>query len=252
MTLWHYLLLIGSVLLGGGAGLLGAGRRLQPHLPLLLSFSGAYLLGIAALELMPAAFGSHIHDGGLWLLAGFFVQLLLESLSQGVEHGHVHAHRRAGLGFAVQIMIGLGLHSLLEGLPLGAAGEGMDLHTGHDHGHTHGTGGALNLLVGIALHKVPAAFALALLLVSSGYARRLAWGCLLLFALLTPAGALLGEILPIDDHWRSRILALVVGSLLHVSTTILFEVDGSRTHRVSTEKFAVIVLGVAVAYLTNH
>ena len=238
MLLWQYFLLFASALVGGGLALAGS-ERYGRYLPRLLSFSGAYLLAIAALELIPEVFIGAPESVGLWLLLGFFVQLMLESFSEGVEHGHVHAHRGVGYGFALRVMIGLGLHALLEGLPLGA---GPGAAASHSHGE--------HLLFGIVLHKLPAAFALALLLRGSGYRSTIIWTCLLIFGLLSPLGAALGELLSIDPVWRQRILALVVGSFLHISTTILFEADGSHSHGISIRKFLIILAGMGVAYLT--
>lgn len=250
MALWQYFLLFGSVLLGGGIAQLLRGAedevRWRAYLPLLLSFSGAYLLGIAAMELMPSVFADPELHSGVWLLGGFFVQLLLEGLSQGVEHGHIHAHKRESYRYALTVMVGLGIHALLEGLPLGTASELAA--EGHSHGHFDGD----HLLWGIILHKLPAAFALGLLLRYSGYSRKFTWLCLLVFASLSPIGAALGEVVSIDPVWRNRVMALVVGSFLHISTTILFEADGGRTHGVSAKKLAVVVLGMGVAYFTAH
>ncbi len=199
-------------------------------------------MGIAALELIPEVFGTAPSSVGLWLLLGFFIQLILESFSQGVEHGHVHAHRGGGYGFAVRVMIGLGLHALLEGLPLGTGG-GAGI-SGSNHGE--------HLLFGIVLHKLPAAFALGLLLRGSGYGKSIIWACLTVFGMLSPLGAVIGDLLSIDPLWRARILALVVGSFLHISTTILFESDGTHSHGISIPKLLIIVAGMGVAYLTVH
>jgi zinc transporter ZupT len=255
MALWQYLLLFGSVLLGGGIAqaLRGAEdeARWRGYLPLLLSFSGAYLLGIAAMELMPAVFADANLHSGVWLLGGFFVQLLLEGLSQGVEHGHIHAHKRESYRYAITVMVGLGIHAWLEGLPLGTAGDIVSEligHSSHSHGHYDGD----HLLWGIVLHKLPAAFALGLLLRYSGYSQTFTWLCLLCFAALSPLGAMLGEVVSIDPIWRNRVMALVVGSFLHISTTILFEADGGREHGISAKKFGVVILGMVVAYLTAH
>lgn len=228
-------------------GLHGREDRLRKDfLPLLLSFSGAYLLGIAAMELMPTVFRDPGMHTGVWLLGGFFIQLLLESLSQGVEHGHVHAHQRVGYRYGLTVMLGLGLHALLEGLPLGTTAEavvGVADHTHMDGDH---------LLIGIVLHKIPAAFALGLLLRYSGYSKMFTWGCLLVFASLSPLGAVLGEVISIDPVWSNRVLALVIGSFLHISTTILFEADDGREHGISPKKLVVVVLGMLVAYFTAH
>lgn len=251
MAMWQYLLLFGSVLLGGGLAFTLRGREdrmRKDFVPLLLSFSGAYLLGIAAMEMIPTVFSNPAYHTGIWLLGGFFVQLLLEGLSQGVEHGHVHAHKHEGYRYGLTVMIGLGLHALLEGLPLGTFAEVVEQVDGHNHGQLDGD----HLLLGIVLHKIPAAFALGLLLRYSGYSKKFTMGCLLVFAGLSPLGAALGEIVSIDPIWRNRVLALVIGSFLHISTTILFEADGGREHGISTKKLGVVVLGMMVAYFTAH
>ncbi|MEL7161212.1 MAG: hypothetical protein AAFN92_10675, partial [Bacteroidota bacterium] len=74
----------------------------------------------------------------------------------------------------------------------------------------------------------------------------------LVFALLSPLGAFLGEIISIDPEWRNRVLALVIGSFLHISTTILFEADGGREHGISPRKLLVVVAGMLIAYFTAH
>ncbi|OAV45472.1 ZIP family metal transporter [Lewinella sp. 4G2] len=253
MAIWQYLLLFLSVVLGGGIAQYLSSRSSsadqairKQFLPLLLSFSGAYLLGIAAMELMPTVFRDDTMHSGIWVLAGFLVQVLLESFSQGIEHGHVHAHQHAGAGFALTIMVGLGLHAFLEGLPLGTVGDLAH----HGHAHAHVDGG--HLLWGIVLHKIPAAFALALLLRSSGFSTVFTWSCLCIFAALSPLGAAAGAMVSVDPVWTNRILALVIGSFLHIATTIIYEADGGREHGISLPKLAVVLAGILVAYFTAH
>ena len=250
MAIWQYVILLFSVILGGGVAVYAYARgkdaeaRWRTLLPLLLSFSGAYLLSIAAMELMPTVFHDPELHSGEWVIGGFLIQLLLESLSHGVEHGHVHAHEHAGTKYAVSVMFGLGFHALLEGLPLGTVTE----ISAHAHAHSDGS----HLLWGIILHKIPAAFALALLLRSSGFSITVTWVCLIIFGSLSPAGAIIGEYISINPVWTNRVLALVVGSFLHISTTIIFEADGGREHGISLTKLAVVVTGIAVAYFTAH
>lgn len=236
MSVWGYALLVGAVLIGGTAGLAAPQFR-RLGLPLVLAFSGAYLLGVTCLHVLPEAFATRGAGIGLALLAGFFAQLLLESLSQGVEHGHVHAHgsRRA----ALPVLVGLSLHAFLEGTPLDhLVGT---VHEGHEHGH---------LLVGLALHKVPAAFALAVLLTENGYSRGAAVGLLLVFAAMSPLGSVLAKA-GLQGAWLPYLLALVAGSLLHVSTTILFEQDSAGGgHRLGWRKLASVVAGFAAAIAT--
>lgn len=243
MTISEYLTLFLTVLIGGGIGLYLQRQRFD-NLKLVLSFSGAFLMGISVLHLMPTVYLQQKEQAGLWILLGFFIQLFLEQLSTGVEHGHVHAEDKAPKGFAIQIMLGLCLHAFMEGMPLsGYAGIHDAEHAGHSHNHNH-------LLFGIILHKAPAAFALVMVLVGSGLKRSLVITYLFIFAAMTPAGALLTQLTKLSPDTFSVLLAVVIGSFLHIATTILFESGGSRSHHVSGKKILAILLGVSLSLLT--
>ena len=239
MAIWEYLLLFFCVLLGGALAFRFHSQA-RATLKLVLSFSGAYLLGITVLHLMPGAFSVPEASASLWILAGFLVQLLLEQLTQGVEHGHIHAHHHSGSSLALQVMIGLSLHAFLEGMPLSHYDEFYALQHGHAHGHQH-------LLIGIVLHKLPAAFALVSLLLLSSFRRITAWLCLAFFAAMSPLGALLAGSFSLSPAAMANLLGFVVGSFLHISTTILFEADDDRQHHVSWVKMGVILLGISLA-----
>ncbi len=147
MSITEYTLLFAAVLVGGSIALYF--RKVSSrHLGLVLSFSGAYLLGIAMLHLMPVAFAGSAHSPGLWILVGFFVQLLLEQLSSGVEHGHMHHHHLPGKAYMLQMMLGLCLHAFFEGLPLG----NYEAFQALDHGHVHSDD---HLLMGSSFTKRP-------------------------------------------------------------------------------------------------
>ena len=94
MENWQYLTLFLSVIGGGGLAFY-IRKNTQALLKSVLSFSGAYILGISVLHLMPTVFTNQIENIGLWILGGFFIQLVLEQFSGGVEHGHVHAPQHA-------------------------------------------------------------------------------------------------------------------------------------------------------------
>lgn len=244
MSIWEYLLLFSSVLAGGATALLFR-RHYPTGLRLLLSFSGAYILGIAAIHLLPGIYGHGASYTGLWLLLGFFIQILLEQLSRGIEHGHVHAHQGGSASFGIQILLGLCLHSFIEGLPLSA----------YPHFHeaelaAGGSPGANHLLYGIVLHKAPAAFALVIVLLESGYRRWVVAGSLILFAAMSPLGAFIGQQFVVDQQKLDILLAIVVGSFLHISTTILFESDDTPHHLISWWKLLVIISGFALALFT--
>ncbi|MCO6489127.1 MAG: ZIP family metal transporter [Phaeodactylibacter sp.] len=239
MAIWEYFLLFFCVLLGGALAFRFYGKA-RTSLKLVLSFSGAYLLGITVLHLMPGAFSVPDAPAGLWILAGFLVQLFLEQLTQGVEHGHIHVHEHSGSAMALQVMIGLSLHAFLEGMPLSHYDSFYAAQHGHAHGHHH-------LLAGIVLHKLPAAFALVSLLLLSHFRRATAWICLAFFASMSPLGALVAGSFTFSPAAMANLLGFVIGSFLHIATTILFEADDDRQHHVSWAKMGVILLGISLA-----
>jgi len=242
MSIWQFILLFITVLLGGSAGFYFQKGK-KDLLQLVLSFSGAYILGIAVVHLMPGVFAGGGHGPGLWILAGFFVQLLLEQLSAGVEHGHIHAPHKFSAGFVVAVMTGLCIHAFIEGMPLSYYNEFHAAELGHGHAHNH-------LFYGIVLHHIPAAFALVTLLLVSGLTVKWVWACLLIFAGMSPLGAAVAEILVIAPEWQKSILAFAIGSLLHIATVILFEMDSSNHHYISPKKLVAIGAGLGIAILT--
>jgi zinc transporter ZupT len=246
-----YLILFSSVLLGGGLAFYFQ-KNNKTLLQLVLSFSGAFILGISVLHLMPVAFSypidatpevisKHGNTVGLFILIGFFVQIFLEQLSKGVEHGHIHAPHHDKTSFAIQILLGLSIHAFFEGMPL--ENESIHAHQHHDH-----------LLWGIVLHKAPAAFALVLLLLISDFKKPLIIGALLIFASMSPLGALAGkeltEIGVLTMERQNYVVAFVIGSFLHIATTILFEVKSGEHHSISIRKLIAILVGIGMAILT--
>jgi len=246
MGIWGIFLLIGTVLLGGSAAFF-INNPNPNRLKLILSFGGAYIFGISVLHLMPEVFSSGSNTIGLWVIGGFFLQLLLEQLSQGVEHAHIHAHKNAKSSFAVQIMIGLCVHAFLEGMPLGGDEA---FHAGHNHAPLNHDF-SMSLLWGIIFHKIPAAFALVLVLLGSGFKKVTVWICLIIFALMSPFGALVGVLTDIVSGEHAIVLlAIVLGSFIHIATTILFEVENTGQHSVSLQKMMAIIVGMLLAVLT--
>ena len=207
-------------------------------LKLLIAFSGAYLLSITALHLLPEVFTGDDRGAyfGSFVLVGFFIQVMLEYLSGGIEHGHAHTHRSAGL--PVGLMIGLCLHAFLEGMPLGGGDAG---HSHHGHSHSHGIE---PLLLGIVLHKYPVAMVFLAMLLNSGLAKAKAFGLLAVFAAMAPLGTLLSGVEMVAQYNRES-LAIVIGIFLHVSTTILFE--SSEGHRFNAYKMIAIAAGLALS-----
>ena len=240
MDLVNYIILFCSVLFGGSLAFYFQ-KNNKELLQLVLSFSGAFILGISVLHLMPVAFSNKGNTVGLLVLLGFFIQLLLEQLSRGVEHGHIHPTHHHKISFAIQVLLGLCIHAFFEGIPL----SNEDIHAHHHDNH---------LLIGIILHKAPAAFALVLLLLISDCKKSFILFGLFLFAAMSPLGAAVGEYLKssgiLSIQRQNYIVAFVVGSFLHIATTILFEMDSTAHHKVPIRKLIAISIGIGMAILT--
>ena len=218
-----YFLPVLSVLLGFVAALL-----LKPKNPLglklLLAFSGAYLLSVTVFEFLPDVYSSENPHVGLLIMGGILLQILLEFLSRGAEHGHLH-HDENSTKFPWLLLISLCIHSLLEGFPL----------NNREH-----------LLHGVVLHKIPVAIILATFLISSRISKYKAAAFLMLFALMTPLGSWLSGNFSILQDYEIYINAIVIGIFLHISTTIIFE--ASKNHKFNAGKMLAIIAGIMIAY----
>jgi zinc transporter ZupT len=230
--------LIASVILGGVIVTYLKATNKSQFIKLALAFSGGFLLAIIFQHLIPDIYGGGKARMGIFILVGFLVQLVLEYFSGGIEHGHVHVHKGQPLPWV--LFISLSVHSIIEGIPLG--NEYMGIVNTHDHGHG-------SLFWGIIFHQVPVAIALMTLLMNTKLSQIQSWVVLLLFAIMTPLGVLLGfNISPaqigLDVH---VILAIVVGMFLHISTTIIFET--TENHKFNLMKLTSILVGCSLAML---
>ena len=239
-----FLLLLTVLGAGAAAARVSVARGSQWLKPL-LAFSGAYLFTLTITHILPEALQllpGHSARVGYWVLAGFFGQLLLEVLSQGIEHGHVHhegAHSPELPGRVPFLLLAaLVVHAFLEGSILvrtPAVGEmSRNFYA---------------IVVGVALHHMPAAFALATLLrLRLGSFRRV-WPGLLVFALASPVGIVVSNYVVLAQLLSSglyaALLGLVAGNFLHVSTTILFET--SPEHRLNWPKLGATLAGLLLA-----
>lgn len=191
---------------------------------LLLSFSGAFLLSVTVFELFPEVYSSGKPDIGLFIMLGLLLQIFLEFLSKGVEHGHMHHGEKHH--FPTLLLVSLSLHSFLEGFPL---------HSSHD------------LLYGVVIHKIPVAAILSAFLLHAKLSKVKLITFLLIFAIMTPLGSYVHSYLGAWSEFMVYIYALVIGVFLHVSTTILFE--ASKNHSFNASKLLVIIIGIGLAYI---
>jgi zinc transporter ZupT len=147
---------------------------------LTLVFAGSYLFSITIIHILPEIFaGENTPPGiGIFILIGFFLQLFLEYFTSGVEHGHIHNSSKHDHSHAhispVFLLLALCLHAFLEGTLLS--------HPSDSHQHDD----VRALLIGIILHKMPAAFALMSVLLYQLENKQKAVIFLLIFSRLLP------------------------------------------------------------------
>jgi zinc transporter ZupT len=211
----------------------------KKNIKLLLAFSGAFLLSLTVLHLLPELFQEghhHHHEGehehllpvGLFIMIGILFQIVLEFFSKGAEHGHVHIHtdKNDELHHIPWLLfVSLCLHALLEGFPIQEN---------------------TNLAYGIAVHHFPIAIILTLFFINAKMEKKMIFGFMFAFALMTPLGTFLAEQMHFAQHYSKEISAVVVGILFHISSTIIFE--SNEGHKFNLAKITMIVLGFLLAF----
>ena len=210
--------------------------KFSKNLKLLISFSGAFLLAICILHLIPEIFSNYTSKIGVFILIGFLLQLLLEFFSDGIEHGHFHTHTKSMTAFPYAIFISLCLHSFIEGMAL--------IDTGHLHNHSSNH----SLLIGIVIHKIPIAVVLSTMFIAKNISKLWFIMALFIFSISAPLGLTLATNYAISIENTNVILALAVGIFLHISTTILFE--SSEGHKFDLKKFIIVIIGFSLAFFT--
>jgi zinc transporter ZupT len=197
------------------------------NIALLLAFSGGFLLSVTILELLPDIYKNGDSSLlGLCIIGGIILQISLEYLSGGAEHGHLHLDENKNQ-FPLLLFVSLCIHSLFEGFPT----------TEREH-----------MLLGVVVHKIPIAFILSTFLLSSAISKIKILLFVVVFALMTPIGSLINMSLSDDmNNYKVYVDAVVVGILLHISSTILFE--SSKQHKFDYLKALSILAGIGLAVL---
>jgi zinc and cadmium transporter len=252
-------------------------RRLQ----LMMSFVGGLMLGVALLHLLPHSVAEQgsIDRAAVWTLVGLLVMFLLirvfhvhahehgdtSDATHGQHHDHDHAgpcdhdhspthhspthhsptHAFSWLGLA----FGLSLHTLIDGLALGAA------VAAESHGH-HGSFvlAGFGTFLAVALHKPLDALSITSLMAASGrWPAKTIWIANLVFALMCPLGAL-AFVFGLDALFGEQqhlvvgcALAFAAGVFLCISLADLLPEVAFHTHDRLWLTLA-LALGIALAW----
>ncbi|SJZ50853.1 Zinc transporter ZupT [Chitinophaga eiseniae] len=237
---WTYLILILLATLAGGVIPMTI-RRINANFTIyLLAFTGAFLFGVTIMHLLPEVYHELGHSAGIYIVLGFFLQVFLQQLSHGMEHGHTHLPGEHHHHIAVTpLLLGLSIHAFMEGIPLGFKYEDQSALP--------------SLMIGVAAHKVPEALTLITVMIHAHKSKTQLWQILLAFAVVTPVAAILawwmGNRFDIVSHYLLYVVALVIGAFLHISTTIFYE-SGTKHHELSGKKVLAIATGLVLAFLT--
>ncbi len=253
-------------------------RLTHTRMQVALSFVAGVILGIGLLHMVPHGYSElgNIDQTVAWTLAGFLAMFFLERFfpfhqhdapiaetpgdiansdrdpnadlhhehahHHHDHHGHAHAHGgRMSWGGA---MFGLALHSIIDGVALGAA---MHVETNEPHGGVAGLG----TFLAVVLHKPFDSLTIGTLMAASGWSRRGRHIANFLYALIAPLGVL-ASFLGFEQLEKSfptavgAVLCFAGGAFLCIATSdLLPEVQFHRHDRI---KLSVsLLLGVALA-----
>ncbi|MDX1497286.1 MAG: ZIP family metal transporter [Salinisphaeraceae bacterium] len=223
-------------------------RRLQ-LLPSLVSLAIGALLAAAFVGLIPHAAnfpGIDMHQLGMTVLAGILIFFALEKTvlwrhSHAHEHGHSHPdniEQGRAEAAAVMILVGDGIHNLVDGMLIGAAFL-ADFHLG------------VMTSLAVAAHEIPQELGDFVILLHSGMRSARALLLNLLSGLATVVGALLAWSL-LSDAWLPYALAIAAASFIYVAVADL--IPGLQRHTGvlnSLRELGLIAVGV-VAISAMH
>ena len=211
----------------------------QRALALLLSFSAGVLLGAVFFHMLPEI-GEMLGENLGWpILAGFLLIFVMERFVfvHACEERDCDIHQ-----MGIPAFMGISLHSLLDGLALGAGLMLPQL-------------GPVVLLA-VIIHKMPDSISITSILLSAGWSRRKVAMLSLLFSLTTPVGALLAYFFfrALSPENVAIAIGISAGTFLAIATADILP----QVHRIEERNpltLVCLVLGLAVSwvgYLLAH
>lgn len=172
----------------------------------LSGLAAGYLVAVTLVRLLPEAFEQSGPSAGLWALGGFLIVHFIEhGISPHFHYGeesHVH---EGGATLGVLALVGLSLHSFMDGMSLTAAA------------HTHSNLGLL-VFLGILLHRIPEGATISSIFLARGFSNRGALVAATVLAVAAVSGALTQKLLRIP---LGPALGLAAGLALYVASSDL-------------------------------
>jgi zinc and cadmium transporter len=204
----------------------------QRALALLLSFSAGVLLGAVFLHMLPEI-GDLLGEVVGWpILAGFLLIFVMERFVfvHACEERSCDIHQ-----MGIPAFLGISLHSLLDGLALGA---GLMLpHLGPV------------VLLAVIIHKMPDGMSITSILLAAGWEKRRVAALSVLFSLTTPAGALIAYLFlrSLSPENIAVALGVSAGTFLAIATADILP----QVHRIEERNPVTLVFllfGLAVSW----
>ncbi len=230
-----YATIAGSATLVGLIMALFAAKFVRKYSFAIVSLAAGVMLGTAFLHIMPEANEMIGNDAYVWLLIGFGVFYVIESLMgshccDGSQMGHNHA-----LGSVAGI--GLFFHSILDGVTIAV---GFEVST------------TLGLITALAvlIHELPEGIFTLSILLHAGKSRKAASWWTVLVALATPAGAFLTLLFcpELNEEILGALLGLAAGSFVYISAADLIPESHKKRSLVTG---AFVVSGLILMFVIN-
>jgi len=224
-------------------------KRLLPHM---VSYAIGALLGAAFLALLPHALGhsaiDDLHDVTLTVLVGILAFFLLEKMvlwrhchAHDCEvHGEEDHHHAHGSARGTMIMIGDGMHNLVDGVLIAAAFL-TDVHLG------------IVTSIAVATHEIPQELGDFSILLHSGYSRGKALLMNVAASLTTVIGGVAAYYsLQGAEQVVPYVLAVAAASFIYIAVADLIPGLHHRTEaRVTAQQMLLIAAGVVTIFLAH-
>ena len=246
-------------------------RMTHTRTQVVMSLVSGLMLGVAFYHLLPHSAALASESGGVdttvwWLMIGLIVMLLLlrvfhfhqhdfsHEAGAQLEHGqqadhhhvagHGHGHGRPVHGLSwVGLALGLAVHTLIDGVALGAV-----MHAGS---HASGVLG-IGVFLAILLHKPLDAMSIVTVMQAGGWSKAARATTNLVFALMCPLGAMLFffgvDVVTVGrDHLVAVALAFSAGAFICIALSDLLPEVHFHSHDRGKLTRA-FLLGIALAY----